>query len=165
MTTIAEYLVGGDVQITPVAVGEAGAPEISISVPEGWLTVDTAMFPGAYGVWTLPPEDGWADNVVLLLGRLSKPVNAAELLECSFSDARQLPQWQELGAEIGDYQGYPSASVTGTYAVEQLGLWVHTRYVLVAVGSYEYLVQATFTARADGPGIDPATIDSLRVAV
>ncbi|WP_067570053.1 LpqN/LpqT family lipoprotein [Nocardia acidivorans] len=165
MTTIAEYLVAAEIEITPVQPGEAGAPEVSLPLAQGWQAVDAAMFPGAYGVYTRPPENGWADNVVLLVGRLSKPCNPAELLESAFADARQLPDWRELNAEIGDYQGFPSAAVTGTYSVDALILWVHTRYVIVAIGDYEYLVQLTVTARADGDGIEAGLLEGLEIRV
>ncbi|WP_327142151.1 LpqN/LpqT family lipoprotein [Nocardia sp. NBC_01327] len=165
MTTIAEYLVAADIQIAPVERGSDGTPEVSIALSEDWQTIDAAMFPGAYSVFTRLPEDGWADNVVLLVGRLSKPVNAAELLESAFTDARQLPQWQELGAEIGDYQGYPSAAVTGTYAMDTLVLWVHTRYVVVPVGTDEFLIQLTVTAKADQISSEAGILGGLEIRV
>ncbi|MFF2555809.1 LpqN/LpqT family lipoprotein [Nocardia sp. NPDC058058] len=165
MTTIAEYLAAAEIEIAPVQPGEAGTPRVELPLAASWQAVDAAMFPGAYGVYTRPPENGWADNVVLLVGRLSKPSNPAELLESAFADARQLPDWRELGAEIADYQGFPSAAVSGTYSVDALILWVHTRYVIVPVGNYEYLVQLTVTARADGDGIEDGLLDALRIQV
>ncbi|MEV6767453.1 LpqN/LpqT family lipoprotein [Nocardia sp. NPDC051030] len=149
MTTIAEYLAAADIQITPSPAGAPGVPQVSIDLPEQWQPVDGSVFPGAYGVWALPPENGWADNVVLLVGRLSKPVDATALLQSSFADAQQLPGWYEIGSETGHYRGYPTAAVTGTYSLDALELWVHTRYIVAVAGMDEYLIQFTVTARAD----------------
>ncbi|WP_169813188.1 LpqN/LpqT family lipoprotein [Nocardia jejuensis] len=152
MTTIAEYLTAADVQIAPSTAGTAGVPEVSIDLPEQWQAVDLSVFPGAYGVWALPPAGGWADNVVLLVGKLSAQVDPEKLLECSFTDADQLPGWQEISRELGEYQGLPSAAVTGTYKLDALDLWVHTRYIVAVAGEDEYLIQLTVTARAEQVG-------------
>ncbi|QLY32559.1 LpqN/LpqT family lipoprotein [Nocardia huaxiensis] len=161
MTTIAEFLAAANVQIAPVEPGAAGAPAVTIELPEEWQAVDRSVFPGAYGVWTLPPAGGWADNVVLLVGRFSKPADAQELLACAFTDARALPKWREIVADIAEFEGYPSADVVGTYSLETLDLWVHTRYVVVVAGTEEYLVQITVTAKADHENVDSDLLNNL----
>ncbi|MBL1079532.1 LpqN/LpqT family lipoprotein [Nocardia sp. 2] len=161
MTTIAEFLTAADIQIAPAEPGEPGVPDVTITLPEEWQAVDRAVFPGAYGVWTLPPAGGWADNVVLLVGKFSKPVAANDLLQCAFTDARALPKWREIVADVADFEAYPSADVVGTYSLEALDLWVHTRYVVVAAASGEYLVQITVTAKADHENVDSDLLNGL----
>lgn len=162
--SIAEYLLAAGVQISPVEPGVAGTPVISIAVPLGWQQVPPEAFPSAYGVWAMTPEGGWADNAVLLLGRLSEPVNAVELLECGFTDARQLPQWRDIDTDSAEFAGYPSSGITGTYVVDPLTLWAYNRYVVVGVGSEQFLIQLTVTTLEDHDGSAAAAIvESLSI--
>ncbi|MFI1911990.1 LpqN/LpqT family lipoprotein [Nocardia sp. NPDC020380] len=156
--SIPEYLIAQGVQVEPVEPGSAGAPEVSIAVPAGWQQVPPGMFPGAYGVWTTPPADGWADNAVLLVAKFSQPVDPRGLLTCAFTDARRLPEWTDQGTDDEDFQGFPSAGITGTYVVTPQTLWAYNRYTIVTHGADQYLVQLTVTIRDDHDGSDAATI-------
>ncbi|GAB4589043.1 LpqN/LpqT family lipoprotein [Nocardia sp. IFM 10818] len=158
LPSLAEYLAAAGVQVAAVEAGTPGAPVISMPVPEGWQEVPAAAFPGAYGVWATAPEGGWADNAVLLLGKLSETVNAVELLECGFTDARRLPEWRDIDTDSGEFAGYPSSAITGTYVVEPLTLWAYNRYIVVGVGAEQYLVQLTVTTKQEHDGGDAAAI-------
>ncbi|MFI6868365.1 LpqN/LpqT family lipoprotein [Nocardia sp. NPDC050406] len=160
LPSLAENLAAAGTAVIPVHPDSVGAPRVSIPVPNGWREVDRGVFPGAYGVWALPPEEslGWADNAVLLVGRLSAPVDAAGLLRSAFVDSRRMPQWREVSTDTGDYQGFPSATITGYYTVETLTLWADNRYVVVGAGGDQYLVQLTVTARAGEEGSETALI-------
>lgn len=158
LLSIAEYLTATDVQVAPVDPDEPGAPKVSIPVPAGWQQLDRAMFPGTSGVWATNPEDGWADNAVLLIARFSEPVDPATLLACGFTDARRLPEWHELDTHTGDFSGYPSSAVTGTYVVAPLTLWAYNRYIIVSNNGAQYLIQLTVTVRTDRDGADASTI-------
>ncbi|GAB2504649.1 LpqN/LpqT family lipoprotein [Nocardia heshunensis] len=158
MTTIAEYLAAAGVQAAPVDPEAPGAPKVTVGVPEGWQQVPAGMFPGSYGVWTQPPVNGWADNAVLLVATFTPAVDARELLTNAFTDARQLPGWQDLDNDTEDFDGYPSAGITGTYTVEHLTLWAYNRYIIVTTEQAQYLVQLTITTRTDADGAAPTTI-------
>ncbi|MGW4243475.1 LpqN/LpqT family lipoprotein [Nocardia sp. NPDC004722] len=158
MTTIAEYLAAAGVQAAPVDPEAPGAPKVTVGVPEGWQQVPAGMFPGSYGVWTQPPVDGWADNAVLLVATFTPAVDPRELLTHAFTDARQLPGWQDLDNDTEDFDGYPSAGITGTYTVEHLTLWAYNRYIIVNTEAAQYLVQLTITTRTDADGTAPTTI-------
>ncbi|WP_280266542.1 LpqN/LpqT family lipoprotein [Nocardia wallacei] len=156
--TIAEYLAAAGVEPAPIAAGTAGAPAVSIPVPDGWRQMPPDNFAGTYGVWAQEPEAGWADNVVVLMVRLSEPVDPAALLACGFADARRLPQWRELDTHTGTFEGHPSAAITGTYVVAPLTLWAYNRYVVIDSGNAQFLIQLTITTRADHNGSDAAAI-------
>ncbi|SUA73355.1 Probable lipoprotein LpqN [Nocardia otitidiscaviarum] len=155
LPSIAEYLASAGVQVESVAPEAPGAPQISIPVPEGWQQMNPAQFPGAYGVWATAPEGGWADNAVVLVAKFSEPMDSSKLLECGFTDARRLPEWQELDTHTGEFNGFPSSAITGTYVVAPMTLWAYNRYVIV---EDRYLVQLTVTTRADHDGADAAAI-------
>ncbi|WP_157392622.1 LpqN/LpqT family lipoprotein [Nocardia terrae] len=158
MTTIAEYLATNQIQAAPVDPAAPGAPKVTVGIPEGWQQVPAGMFPGSYGVWTQPPVNGWADNAVLLVASFTPAVDPAELLAHAFADARQLPNWQDLDTDTNDFEGYPSAGITGTYDVEQLTLWAYNRYILVNSPTGQYMVQLTITTRTDSDGAAPTTL-------
>ncbi|WP_425577564.1 LpqN/LpqT family lipoprotein [Nocardia callitridis] len=67
------------------------SPIVDIRVPSGWRGLSRTMFPGSYGVWVEPSEDGseWADNAVLTVGRISNRINVVELLRHAFMDSRR----------------------------------------------------------------------------
>ncbi|WP_198036836.1 LpqN/LpqT family lipoprotein [Nocardia sp. BMG51109] len=156
--TVAEYLTAAGVAATPVTPGHAGAPVVAIGVPDGWREMAAENFPGTYAVWAQPPADGWADNAVVLMLRLSRAVDAETLLACGFTDARQLHQWHELDTHMGRFGGHPSAAITGTYVVAALTLWAYNRYTIVDVDGDQYLIQLTVTTRADHDGADADTV-------
>ncbi|MBB5912733.1 hypothetical protein BJY24_001600 [Nocardia transvalensis] len=156
--TIAEYLDAADVVAEPVEPDTDGAPVVSIGVPDGWQRMAAESFPGAYGVWAKAPEDGWADNAVVLVVRLSRPMDPETLLACGFTDARRLPVWEELDTHTGRFGGYPSAAITGTYAISPLTLWAYNRYTIIESDTGQYLVQLTVTIRADHEGTDAAAV-------
>ncbi|GAB2689737.1 LpqN/LpqT family lipoprotein [Nocardia thraciensis] len=156
--TVAEYLAAAGVEPTPITPDTAWAPVVSVAVPDGWRQMPPENFAGTYGVWAQEPVDGWADNVVVLMVRLSEPLDPAALLACGFADARRLPQWRELDTHTGKFDGHPSAAITGTYSVTPLTLWAYNRYAIVDSGSDQYLIQLTITTRADHDGSDAAAI-------
>lgn len=158
LLTIAEYLAAAEIAAEPVAPGADGAPVVSVGVPEGWQQMPAENFAGTYGVWAQAPEDGWADNAVVLMVRLSRPVDAETLLACGFTDARRLPEWEERDTHIGRFGGYPSAAITGTYAIAPLTLWAYNRYTLIDSDTAPYLAQLTVTTRAEHDGTDADTV-------
>ncbi|MFD7841690.1 LpqN/LpqT family lipoprotein [Nocardia sp. NPDC059764] len=158
MTTIAEYLASAQIQAAPVDPAAPGAPKVTVGVPEGWQQVPPQMFPGSFGVWTQPPVDGWADNAVLLVATFTPAVDAAELLSHAFADARQLPAWKDIDTDTADYDGLPSAAITGTYEVQNLTLWAYNRYIIADSDKGQYLVQLTITTRNDSDGSAPTAI-------
>ena len=160
LPTVADYLAAEGVTAVPITSDEAGAPVVSIGVPEGWAQMPAESFAGTYAVWARPPEDGWADNAVVLMLRLSRPVTADTLLACGFTDARQLHQWHELDTHVGTFGGYPSAAITGTYLLAAATLWAYNRYAIIEHDGDQYLVQLTVTTRADHDGADADTIVS-----
>ncbi|MFE2997018.1 LpqN/LpqT family lipoprotein [Nocardia sp. NPDC059246] len=158
MTTIAEYLAAAQIEAAPVDPAAPGAPKVAVGIPEGWQQVPPSMFPGSYGVWTQTPVNGWADNAVVLVATFTPPVDARELLTHAFDDARRLPGWEDLETDTTDFEGWPSAGITGTYNVEQLTLWAYNRYIIVESDNGQYLVQLTITTRSDSDGAGPTTL-------
>jgi hypothetical protein len=86
----------------------------------------------------------FAPNAVLLVGRLSAPVDTKSLLDCSFTDARVMPGWNEGVNNAENLGGWPARFIRGSFMAEQLELAVTTRYAVVGSPD-QYLVQLTVT--------------------
>lgn len=148
--TLAQYLSANGIEVAAVDSAHAARLGIVAKIPAGWDALSAETFPGATEVLVEQAlkENGFTPNAVLLVGKLSTTVDAHELLDCSFADARVMPGWVEGAVDSDDLAGWPSRFIRGTFTAEQLHLAVTTRYVVVGVGD-QYLVQLTVTALAD----------------
>lgn len=147
---IADYLANAGIRCETVLPDSPNVPTVLIPIPHGWRPVSRELFTAAYGVWAGPPATDieWADNAVVTVDSLSAPPDTATLLPCAFTDARQLPAWQEASTSLDNYDGYPSAAITGTYTVANTNFWTHTRYLLADTDEHTFLIQLTVTTRS-----------------
>ena len=162
-TTVAEYLAAHAVSVSPLARADAATLGVELPLPAGWETVPAEQFPGTTDVSVEPrmADGGFAPNAVLLVGSLSTRIDADQLLECSFTDARALSGWAEAASSSAPFGGYPSSFVRGTFVAESWELAVTTRYVVLDSDA-QYLVQLTVTTLADqidSLGFDIAAIN------
>lgn len=156
LPTIGEFLAA--VGATPVVVHTEypGVPVVLLDIPGDWHEVAREVLPNAFGAWALPAEEGsvseesgWVENAVLMVWRLSLPVDPRAVMRCAYTDSRRLPDWVELGSDIEDYDGFPSAGIWGTYSYAGLSLWMSTRYLVASTPTGQYLLQLTVTIFAD----------------
>lgn len=151
--SVAEYLAENEVRSTPVHPDTVAAPRISLQAPQEWREVPREILPGAYCARAKAPEGAtnWSDNVLIMVGRLDRPVDSATLLRCGYTDSRRMPEWQEIQADTESCAGSPAVAVLGRYRVEGIELVAYTRYILISEGPVQYLVQVTATVRAASP--------------
>lgn len=148
--TVAQYLAAHGVEVATCTREEASRLGLAVPTPAGWQSTPVEQFPGTTDVLIEPNmvENGFAPNAVLIVGKLSSPVDVEALLNCSFADARVLPGWTELEANFDDLGPWPSRFIRGTFEAEQLNLAVTTRYA-IAGEDRNYLVQLTVTVLTD----------------
>lgn len=148
--SVAEYLAENEVGSTPVHPDTVAAPRISLQAPQGWREIPREILPGAYCAWASAPDGAtnWSDNVLIMAGRLDRPVDSAALLRCGYIDSRRMPDWQEIQADTDPCAGFPAVAVLGRYRVESNEFVAYTRYILITEESVQYLVQVTATVRA-----------------
>ncbi|MEU1983460.1 LpqN/LpqT family lipoprotein [Nocardia sp. NPDC019395] len=151
--SIAEYLAENNVHSTPVHPDTVAAPRVSIQVPQGWREIPREVLPGAYCAWSRVPDGAtnWADNVLIMIGRLDQAVDSTTLLRCGHTDSRRMPGWQDIQADTSDCSGFPAAAILGKYRVEDDEFVAYTRYVMIDRGPAQYLIQVTATVRAGSP--------------
>ncbi|MFT7022601.1 MAG: hypothetical protein ACJA07_001685, partial [Rhodococcus sp. (in: high G+C Gram-positive bacteria)] len=91
--TIGQYLGEQRVDLSTASVDECSRLDIALAQPAGWNRAPETMFPHAAAVFfdDTSVVDGFAPNVVMLVGALSRAVDAEELLSYGFNDSRALP--------------------------------------------------------------------------
>ncbi|WP_280507652.1 LpqN/LpqT family lipoprotein [Nocardia flavorosea] len=151
--SIAEYLAENEVRSTPVHPDTVAAPRISLQAPQEWREIPREILPGAYCAWAKASEGAtnWSDNVLIMVGRLDRPVDSATLLRCGYTDSRRMPEWQEIQSDASSCAGFPAVAALGKYRVEAHEYVAYTRYVLTDKAPAQYLIQVTATVRADSP--------------
>ncbi|MQY18335.1 LpqN/LpqT family lipoprotein [Nocardia macrotermitis] len=172
LPTIGEFLAA--VGATPVVVYPEypGVPVVLLDIPGDWHGVVREVLPNAFGAWALPAEagsvaaeSGWVENAVLMVWRLSLPVDPRAVMRCAFTDSRRLPDWVELGGDVEDYDGFPSAEISGMYTYADLSLWMSTRYLIASTPTGQYLLQLTVTTFAAGADEGTFIAESFSVQV
>ena len=108
------------------------------------------MFPHAAAVYfdDANKVDEVVPNLVVLVGSLSRVVDADALLAHGFDDSRALPEWTELTRDRDNFCGLPSAAVSGRYRFGDRDLAGRTRYTVAHPLVDQYLVQVTATILA-----------------
>lgn len=150
--SIAEYLHALKIRIIPVHTDTIGAPEIRVAAPSDWLEIGEDVLPGAYAAWADLPGDGhpeWADNLLVMVGRITERIDPAQLIGRGFVDSRRLPDWTEQSADFVDCDGYRSAVISGLYTGGGLRVITRTQYLVIDSLDHDYLVQYTLTVAAD----------------
>jgi hypothetical protein len=172
LPTVGELLAALGVEATPVYPEMPGVPVASLDIRDEWEEVAREWIPAAYRAWALPafedatgPEAQWADNAVLMVWRLSRPVDPMAVMRCAFTDSRRLPDWREFGGQARDYDGFPSAAIIGSYFHAGLTLWSFTRYLIAGTSAGQYLLQLTVTTRLDDNKDGQHLAGSLSVGV
>ena len=148
--TISQYLDEQRVDLSTASVDECSRLDIVLTQPAGWKRAPETMFPHAAAVFFDDTQvvEGFAPNVVVLIGALSRAVDAEEMLSYGFNDSRALPEWTEITRDRDQFCGLPSASVCGRYRNSEHQLVGRTRYTVVHPLVDQYLVQVTATISA-----------------
>ncbi len=156
LPTVGEFLSAVGVTAAVVYPEHPGSPVVSLDIPYDWHEVIREVLPTAFGAWALPAEEdappeeaGWVDNAVLMVWRMSRPVDPVAVMRCAFTDSRRLPDWREHRTRSEDRDGFPSAAISGTYSFGELSLWSSTRYLMAGTPTGQYLLQLTVTTRAE----------------
>lgn len=148
--TISDYLADEAVDLNPASLDECSRIGIAFHHRVGWHKAPESMFPHAAAVYfdDANKVDKFAPNLVVLVGSLSRVVDADELLAHGFEDSRALPEWTELTRDRGNFCGLPSVSVSGRYRIGDREFVGRTRYTVVHPLVDQYLIQVTATISA-----------------
>ncbi|MGA9873057.1 MAG: LpqN/LpqT family lipoprotein [Rhodococcus sp. (in: high G+C Gram-positive bacteria)] len=158
---MSQYLTEQGVDLRPASHDECCRLHLALAAPPGWRQVPELEVPHAAAAYFDEANimDGFAPNVVVLVGALSRAVAAHDVLAHGFADSRALPEWTEITRDDENFCGQPSVSISGRYRVADRYLIGRTRYTIVHPLVDQYLVQVTATISASqrdtlGPGLE-----------
>lgn len=145
-TSMNQYLQSIGVKVTPVSPESPTNVRVELPLPEGWENLGS--LDPAYLITDKPSaaDQGRTPSAVVYLIKLDGPLDARKAItEHGFADAQNTQNFQKIASSLGDFQGYPSAAIEGTYDNQNVRVHAWNRDVIVPDGSLHYLVQLTVT--------------------
>jgi hypothetical protein len=109
--TIADYIKKTGITETPVAKGEAGAPVVTLPIPDGWTDADATKPNGAYAAmdYADPAAAKPVPTIVAMMVKLSDPAKPDEVLGYAAGEVRNLPGFEGGSGEntkLGGFNGF-----------------------------------------------------------
>lgn len=140
--TIRDYLQERGVRMEPQDPRTFRALQITLPMPTGWTQVPDPNVPDAYAVIAdRAGGDGlYTSNAQVVIYKLLGDFDPNEAITHGFIDSQQMPGWQSTDGSLGEFGGFPSSIIEGTYRDGDLTLNTSRRHVLASSGSDKYLV-------------------------
>ena len=142
--TIKQYIKDSQITSTPVRMGDAGAPNIVIALPQGWsdLGVDTPKW--AYGAVQLDaaPDPNDPPTIIVLLSKLTGDVDATKILESAPNELRNLPDYKSVSDPISSkLSGFDAVQLAGLYTRDGTQRTIAQKTVVIPANDAVYVLQ------------------------
>ena len=168
--TLKEYFTGKHVAMEPQRAQDFRALNITLPVPSGWAKVPDPNVPDAFHVIAdrVGGDGLYTSNAQLVVYKLNGDFDPNEAITHGFTDSQALRAWQTTDAALGDFNGFPSAVIEGTYRDADVTLNTSRRHVIATTGPDRYLVSLTVTTSVTQAvptaGATDAIVSGFRVA-
>jgi Probable lipoprotein LpqN len=163
--TLTDYFTGKHVTLEPQLAQGFQALNITLPMPPGWTQVPDPNVPNAFAVIAnRASPDLYTPNAQLVVYRLVGNFDPNEAITHGFIDAQSLPAWQSTDAALGDFYGFPSSQIEGTYRQNDMTLNTSRRHVIATSGPDRYLVSLSVTSLANRQGA-PSSADATNAIV
>jgi hypothetical protein len=168
--TLRDYFAAKQVALEPQK-PEGFAPlDITLPVPSGWTQVPDPNVVDAFAVIADRNAAAlYTPNAQVVVYKLVGDFDPNEAITHGFVDSQQQMAWQTTNASLGEFSGFPSSVIEGTYRQNDMTLNTSQRHLIATSGSDKYLVSlAVTTLAARAIGTAPATeaiVNGFRVAV
>ncbi|WP_045375620.1 LpqN/LpqT family lipoprotein [Mycobacterium kyorinense] len=168
--TLRDYFAGKGVKLEPQQPQNLHALDITLPVPPRWTQVPDPNVPDAFAVIADRSGTGnslYTSNAQVVVYKLVGDFDPREAITHGYVDSQQLPAWQTTKGTMGDFGGFPSSVIEGTYRQNDMTLNTSRRHVIATSGADRYLVSLAVTtavtqAVADAPATD-AIVNGFRV--
>ena len=142
--TIKEYLTGNEITSTPVHLGDPGAPNIVIALPQGWsdLGADTPAW--AYGAvqFDKAPDANDPPTIVVIVSKLTGDVDPAKILEFAPSELKNLPHYESAAEpSSSELSGFDAVQLAGVYERDGKKRTIAQKTVVIPAKSAVYVLQ------------------------
>jgi hypothetical protein len=142
--TIKQYLKDNDITSTPVRLGEPGAPNTVIALPEGWsdLGEDTPAYAYAAVQLATAPDPNDPPTVTVLFSKLTGDVDPAKILEYAPGELRNLPNFVAANEPMADkLSGFDAIQLAGLYERDGTQRTIAQKTVVIPANDAVYVLQ------------------------
>jgi hypothetical protein len=159
--TIKQYIKDNQITSAPVRLGDPGAPNIVIALPQGWsdLGVDTPTW--AYGAVQLDtaPDLNDPPTILVLLSKLTGDVDPAKILESAPNELKNLPDYRSASdASSSELSGFDAVQLAGLYSRDGKDRTIAQKTVVIPANEAVYVLQINADAlKSDAPALMQAT--------
>jgi hypothetical protein len=159
--TIQQYIKDNQITSAPVRLGDPGAPNIVIALPEGWsdLGEDTPAY--AYGAVQLDtaPDPYDPPTITVLLSKLTGDADPAKILEYAPGELRNLPNFVSANEPMTDkLSGFDAIQLAGLYERDGTQRTIAQKTVVIPASDAVYVLQMNADAlKSDAIALIKAT--------
>ncbi|WP_018603036.1 LpqN/LpqT family lipoprotein [Mycobacterium sp. 155] len=155
--TIADYLGSKGVKLEPQVSHNFTALSIVLPMPAGWSTVPDPNVPDAFAVIAnRSSTDLYTPNAQVVVYKLIGNFDPVEAISHGYIDSLQQMGWQTTDMAMGDFNGFPSSFIEGSYRADSQTLNTSRRHVIATVGPDRYLVSLSVNSGAASQGVSAA---------
>ncbi|NMD55317.1 MULTISPECIES: LpqN/LpqT family lipoprotein [Tsukamurella] len=148
--TLDQYLKSHGVGVTAQTSADLKGVRIAVQQPPNWFVDSAFQLPNTFAVIanTRAVDGGFAPNATVIVHRLVGDFDAAEAVRRGPVDTTRLPGFRQDFVQVGEYDGAPSSTITGTYDDKGLRLSVSSKYILWSGNGQRLAVQLMVTTTA-----------------
>ncbi|WP_019973375.1 LpqN/LpqT family lipoprotein [Mycobacterium sp. 141] len=155
--TIADYLNSKGVKLEPQVSHNFTALSIVLPMPQGWSTVPDPNVPDAFAVIAdRSSADLYTPNAQVVVYKLVGNFDPVEAISHGYIDSLQQMGWQTTDMAMGDFNGFPSSFIEGSYRADSQTLNTSRRHIIATVGPDRYLVSLSVNSGAASQGVSTA---------
>lgn len=155
--TIADYFKSKGVKLEPQVSRNFTALSIVLPMPQGWSTVPDPNVPDAFAVIAdRSSTDLYTPNAQVVVYKLIGNFDPAEAISHGYVDSLQQMAWQTTDMTMGDFNGFPSSFIEGSYRADSQTINTSRRHVIATVGPDRYLVSLSVNTGAATQGVSAA---------
>ncbi|WP_454793213.1 LpqN/LpqT family lipoprotein [Mycolicibacterium lutetiense] len=155
--TLADFFKSKGVKMEPQASQDFKALGIVLPLPSGWTKVPDPNVPDAFAVIAdRSSTDLYTPNAQVVVYKLVGNFDPVEAASHGYVDTQQLQNWRPTDMAMGDFNGFPSAFIEGSYLSGSQVLNTSRRHILATAGPDRYLVSLSVNSSAANQGVSAA---------
>ncbi|OBB17255.1 hypothetical protein A5761_10710, partial [Mycolicibacterium setense] len=155
--TLAEFFKSKGVKMEPQVSRDFKALSIVLPLPSGWTNVPDPNVPDAFAVIAdRSSTDLYTPNAQVVVYKLVGNFDPVEAISHGYVDTQQLQSWRPTDMAMGDFNGFPSAFIEGSYLSGSQMLNTSRRHILANAGPDHYLVSLSVNSSAANQGVSAA---------
>ena len=155
--TLAEFFKSKDVKMEPQVSHDFKALSIVLPLPSGWTKVPDPNVPDAFAVIAdRASTDLYTPNAQVVVYKLVGDFDPVEAASHGYVDTQQLQNWRPTDMAMGDFNGFPSTFIEGSYLSGSQVLNTSRRHILATAGADHYLVSLSVNSSAANQGVSAA---------